>query len=255
MLKIVRESKLIYFSYYCMAVGIVGIFSSCIKNEKENFSIEPILPIEQIKEIALDSKPPFEFDLESGLDMVDLKKLDDNLILDIRYSTENNFMKSIFYEDARAFINKDAAPNILNANSQLNEIGYGLIIYDAYRPWFVTKMFWEGTPDDLKHFVADPSRGSVHNRGCAIDVGLYNLSDGTPVKMISGYDEFTEKAYPSYTGGTKFQREIRDELINIMTMNNFSVYEYEWWHFNYNGCESGVMNYSFKDLDSLKSNS
>jgi D-alanyl-D-alanine dipeptidase len=71
--------------------------------------------------------------------------------------------------------------------------------------------------------------------------------------MISGYDEFTEKAYPSYTGGTKFQREIRDELINIMSMNNFSVYEYEWWHFNYNECGSGVMNYSFKDLDSLKS--
>ena len=253
MLKIVRESKLIYFSFYCMAVGLIGVFSSCSKNEKESFSIEPILPIELIKEIALDSKPPFEFDLKSGLEMVDLEKLDDKLILDIRYASENNFMKSVFYEDARAFINKDAAPNILNASNQLNEMGYGLIIYDAYRPWFVTKMFWEGTPDDLKHFVADPSRGSVHNRGCAIDVGLYNLSDGKPVKMISGYDEFTEKAYPSYTGGTKFQREIRDELINIMSMNNFSVYEYEWWHFNYNECGSGVMNYSFKDLDSLKS--
>lgn len=253
MLKIVRESKLIYFSFYCMAVGLIAVFSSCTKNEKESFSIEPILPIEKIKEIALDSKPPFEFDLKSGLDMVDLEKLDDKLILDIRYSSENNFMKSVFYEDARAFINKDAAPNILNASRQLNEMGYGLIIYDAYRPWFVTKMFWEGTPDNLKHFVADPSKGSVHNRGCAIDIGLYNLSDGTPVEMISGYDEFTDKAYPSYTGGTKYQREIRDELIKIMTKNNFSVYQFEWWHFNYNECESGVMNYSFKDLDSLNS--
>ena len=94
MLKIVRESKLIYFSFYCMAVGLIGVFSSCSKNEKETFSIEPILPIEQIKEIALDSKPPFEFDLKSGLDMVDLEKLDDKLILDIRYASENNFMKS-----------------------------------------------------------------------------------------------------------------------------------------------------------------
>ena len=160
-------------------------------------------------------------------------------------------MKSVFYEESRAFINRVAATKLIDASKELNKIGYGLIIYDSYRPWYVTKMFWEGTPDELKHFVADPSKGSEHNKGCAIDLGLYNLEDGKPVQMISGYDEFTERAFPSYEGGSKFQREIRDELIQIMEKNDFSVYEYEWWHFNYNGCTSGVMNYSFSELDSI----
>ena len=131
--------------------------------------------------------------------------------------------------------------------------GFGLIIYDGYRPWFITKMFWEGTPNDLKHFVADPEMGSVHNKGCAIDIGLYNIANGEPINMISGYDEFTEKAYPNYTGGTKKQREIRDLLISVMKKNNFSVYEYEWWHFNYEKCNSGIMNFSFDELDSINS--
>ena len=115
-------------------------------------------------------------------------------------------------------------------------------------------MFWEGTPDDLKHFVADPSNGSVHNKGCAIDIGLYEIKSGEVFEMISGYDEFTEKAYPSYTGGTKKQRDVRDMLISIMKKNKFSVYEFEWWHFNFNECESGILNYSFSELDSLRSN-
>ena len=250
MIKIVRESKLIYFSYYCMLVGLIGIMSSFTEKNK-NFTIEPILPIDKIKNIALNSNPPFEFDLKSGYEMVDLATLNHNFMLDIKYSTDNNFMKSVFYEESRAFINRVAATKLIDASKELNKIGYGLIIYDSYRPWYVTKMFWEGTPDELKHFVADPSKGSEHNKGCAIDLGLYNLEDGKPVQMISGYDEFTERAFPSYEGGSKFQREIRDELIQIMEKNDFSVYEYEWWHFNYNGCTSGVMNYSFSELDSI----
>ena len=141
---------------------------------------------------------------------------------------------------------------IFNHLSEIPSL-FGLIIYDGYRPWFITKMFWEGTPNDLKHFVADPEMGSVHNRGCAIDIGLYNIANGEPVNMISGYDEFTEKAYPNYTGGTKKQREIRDLLISVMKKNNFSVYEYEWWHFNYVKCNSGIMNFSFDELDSINS--
>ena len=112
-------------------------------------------------------------------------------------------------------------------------------------------MFWEGTPDELKHFVADPSKGSVHNKGCAIDIGLYDLETQKIVKMISGYDEFSEKAYPNYTGGTLEERKIRDLLINVMKKNNFKVYKFEWWHFDFQNCNSKVLNYSFEELDSL----
>ena len=138
-------------------------------------------------------------------------------------------------------------------NKDLKELGYGIIIYDAYRPWFVTKMFWEGTPENLKHFVANPENGSSHNKGCAIDIGLYDIETGESVIMISGYDEFTERAYPNYLGGSKRQRDIRDMLIKVMEKNDFTVYEYEWWHFNYNKCNSGIMNYSFSELDSINS--
>ena len=162
-------------------------------------------------------------------------------------------MRSTFYEKERAYLDNEAAKKLIDAKNELKKLGYGIIIYDAYRPWFITKMFWEGTPDNLKHFVANPDNGSSHNRGCAIDIGLYDIKKGIDIKMISGYDEFTEKAYPNYKGGTKFQRDIRDKLIAIMEKNDFSVYEYEWWHFNFNDCKSGIMNLSFTELESLNS--
>tara|TARA_B100000029_G_scaffold64526_1_gene57753 strand:- start:2625 stop:4094 length:1470 start_codon:yes stop_codon:yes gene_type:complete len=253
MLKIVRESKLIYFSFYCLAIGIIGILSGCYDKKNELFTITPVQEISKIREIALSASPPSLDSTESHLYLVEVSELDKTIKLDIRYASTNNFMQSKFYKNARAFLNEDAAKNLIRANEELMKNGFGLIIYDGYRPWFITKMFWEGTPNDLKHFVADPEMGSVHNRGCAIDIGLYNIANEKPVNMISGYDEFTEKAYPNYTGGTKKQREIRDLLISVMKKNNFSVYEYEWWHFNYEKCNSGIMNFSFDELDSINS--
>ena len=173
--------------------------------------------------------------------------------MDVRYASTNNFMRSKFYVNERAFFNMGAADRLIEAKNELKELGYGIIIYDAYRPWFVTKMFWEGTPENLKHFVANPENGSSHNKGCAIDIGLYDIETGESIDMISGYDEFTERAYPNYMGGSKKQRDIRDMLIKVMEKNDFTVYEYEWWHFNYNKCDSGIMNYSFSELDSLNS--
>ena len=250
MLKIVRESKLIYFSVYCFFIGIIGILYGC-NNKNDTFFITPIKEIEELRKISRNSNPPTLDSLDSYRDLIDLNKLDNEFKLDIRYASTNNFMQSKFYEEERAFINKDASKKLIDAKNELRELGFGIIIYDAYRPWFVTKMFWEGTPDELKHFVANPDNGSVHNRGCAIDIGLYDIKTGKAIEMISGYDEFTEKAYPNYEGGTKIQREIRDKLIMIMGKHDFSVYEYEWWHFDFNKCNSGIMNLSFSELDSL----
>ena len=252
MLKIVKESKLIYFSAYCLLVGSIGIYFGS-NNSDDTFYIIPIKEISELREISKNSNPPILDSLDSHKKLVDLKKLDDEFQLDIRYASTNNFMRSKFYKNERAFFNMSAADRLIEAKNELKELGYGIIIYDAYRPWFVTKMFWEGTPENLKHFVANPENGSSHNKGCAIDIGLYDIETGKSIVMISGYDEFTERAYPNYMGGSKKQRDIRDMLIQVMERNDFTVYEYEWWHFNYNGCDSGVMNYSFEELDSISS--
>ena len=252
MLKIVKESKLIYFSAYCLLVGSIGIYFGS-NNSDETFYIIPIKEISELREISKNSNPPILDSLDSHKKLVDLKKLDDEFQLDIRYASTNNFMRSKFYKNERAFFNMSAADRLIEAKNDLKELGYGIIIYDAYRPWFVTKMFWEGTPENLKHFVANPENGSSHNKGCAIDIGLYDIETGESIVMISGYDEFTERAYPNYMGGSKKQRDIRDTLIQVMERNDFTVYEYEWWHFNYNGCDSGIMNYSFEELDSINS--
>ena len=252
MLKIVKESKLIYFSAYCLLVGSIGIYFGSNKSD-ETFYIIPIKEISELREISKNSNPPILDSLDSHKKLVDLKKLDDEFQLDIRYASTNNFMRSKFYKNERAIFNINAADRLIEAKNELKELGYGIIIYDAYRPWFVTKMFWDGTPENLKHFVANPENGSSHNKGCAIDIGLYDIETGESIVMISGYDEFTERAYPNYMGGSKKQMDIRDMLIQVMERNDFTVYEYEWWHFNYNGCDSGIMNYSFEELDSISS--
>ena len=97
----------------------------------------------------------------------------------------------------------------------------------------MTKVFWDATPQDKKLFVADPSKGSRHNRGAAVDLSLYDLKSGKPVEMVSTYDETTDRAYPNYPGGTSLQRWHRDLLRSAMEAEGFTVYEAEWWHFDY----------------------
>ena len=155
MLKIVKESKLIYFSAYCLLVGSIGIYFGSNKSD-DTFYIIPIKEISELREISKNSNPPTLDSLDSHKKLVDLKKLDDEFQLDIRYASTNNFMRSKFYKNERAFFNINAADRLIEAKNELKELGYGIIIYDAYRPWFVTKMFWEGTPENLKHFVANP---------------------------------------------------------------------------------------------------
>jgi D-alanyl-D-alanine dipeptidase len=121
----------------------------------------------------------------------------------------------------------------LTVHKKLAAQGYGLLVFDGYRPWSVTKMFWDATPSKFHLFVADPSKGSRHNRGCAVDLTLYDLKTGKPVEMPGGYDEFSDRSYPDYLGGTSRQRYYRDLLRHAMEEEGFTVYEAEWWHFDY----------------------
>ncbi len=200
----------------------------------ETFKIDPVRPVDELRKIALKAKPPVEKNaFFRKPDLVDLETLDKTIKLDIRYASTNNFLGTPFYTSSRAFMQRPAADALLRVHKELGEQGYGLMIHDAYRPWYVTKMFWDATPDKLHHFVADPLHGSRHNRGCAVDLTLYDLKSGKAVEMPGGYDEMTDRSYADYLGGTDLQRWHRDLLRRAMEKHGFQVYYAEWWHFDY----------------------
>ena len=201
---------------------------------------------------VLAQEPPKETGTFRKPDLVELIKLDRTIKLDIRYATSNNFLGRPVYTEARAFLQRPAAEALVRANKSLRKQGYGLIIHDGYRPWSVTKIFWDATPADKKIFVADPSQGSRHNRGCAVDLSLFDLKTGKEVGMTSGYDEMTERSHINYTGGSEEQRHLRDVLRAAMEAEGFAVYEPEWWHYDYKDWkEYPILNISFSEIGRL----
>ena len=179
------------------------------------------------------AKPPHEEGDFKKPDLVELIKLDPTIKLDIRYATSNNLVGRPVYNEARAFLQRPAAEAVVRVNQKLKPLGYGLLVFDGYRPWSVTKLFWDVTSDENKKFVADPKKGSRHNRGCAVDLSLYDLKTGKEITMTGVYDEMSERSYPYYNGGTEEQRKMRDLLRTNMQSEGFTVYDYEWWHFDY----------------------
>ena len=194
-------------------------------------------------------KPPVESGPFRKPELVELVKLDPTLRLDIRYSSSNNFLGRPVYREARAFLQRPAALALRRVNRKLRRRGYGLLIFDGYRPWSVTKIFWDETPEDKRAFVADPRQGSRHNRGCAVDLTLFDLKSGQRLPMPSDYDDFSERAHPAYGGGTIEGRRNRDILRAAMESEGFTVYENEWWHFDYKGWgKYAILNLSFEEV-------
>ncbi|HEX3557926.1 MAG TPA: M15 family metallopeptidase [Pyrinomonadaceae bacterium] len=198
---------------------------------------------------AQEEQPPKEAGTFRAPDLVELTKLDETIKLDIRYATPNNFTGRPVYTEARAFLQRPAAEALLRAVRALRKQGYGVAVFDGYRPWFVTKLFWDLTPADKKQFVADPSKGSRHNRGCAVDLTLYDLKTGREVSMPGEYDEMTERSHITYAGGTAAQRRLRDTLRAAMEAEGFAVYEPEWWHYDYRDWKQyPILNLSFSEI-------
>jgi len=177
--------------------------------------------------------PPREAGVFRPPDLVELTAVDPTIKLDVRYATANNLAGKPVYAEARAFLQRPAAEALARVQRALRDRGFGLVVFDGYRPWRVTKLFWDITPADKKVFVADPAQGSKHNRGCAVDLSLVDRATGREVTMPGGYDEMSERSYPTYTGGTAEQREARDLLRAAMEREGFFVYAHEWWHFDF----------------------
>jgi len=170
-------------------------------------------------------------------DLVELIALDKTIKLDVRYARTDNFVGKIVYAEARAFMQRPAAEAVVRVHRKLKKKGYGLIIFDGYRPWSVTKLFWEVTPEDKRKFVANPQTGSRHNRGCAVDLSMFDLKTGKLVEMPTDFDDFTDKANPNYEGATRAQKKNRDVLRRMMEGEGFTVNRNEWWHFDYKDWE------------------
>ena len=179
--------------------------------------------------------PPRESGRFRPSDLVEIIQLDPTVRLDVRYATTNNFLHRPVYRQAKAFLQRPAAEALVRAHQSLRVKGYGIVVFDGYRPWSVTRIFWDSASDAERkiEFVANPKKGSRHNRGCAADISLFELTTGKEVAMPSGYDEFSERAFPTYTGGTSESRALRDLLRTAMEAEGFTVYPAEWWHFDY----------------------
>jgi D-alanyl-D-alanine dipeptidase len=201
--------------------------------DSKTFRITPSRPVAELEREALAQAPPREQGQFLQSDLVELISLDPSIKLDIRYASNNNFLGTPIYKHARASLQRPAAMALVRAHQKLKAQGYGLLIHDGYRPWYVTKIFWEATPADKRNFVADPKEGSKHNRGCAVDLTMYDLKTGQPVEMPSLYDEMSQRSAADYPGGSAKQRELRQMLRTAMESEGFEIYSDEWWHFDF----------------------
>jgi D-alanyl-D-alanine dipeptidase len=165
--------------------------------------------------------------------LVEIKKYIPEIVLDIRYATTNNFTHHRMYPQARAFARLPVVMALKDVEIDLKTRGLGLKIYDAYRPYTITEKFYEVTPDT--NFVADPRKGSKHNRGCAIDLSLIDLKTGKELDMPTGFDSFSRKAGANYPDLPQQQIVNRELLKSVMQAHGFRVIATEWWHYDFNG--------------------
>jgi D-alanyl-D-alanine dipeptidase len=179
------------------------------------------------------------------LKLVPLKS--DYIQQNIKYATADNFTHEIVYDTAALFLALDAHAALLKVVDFLKLNNVGLIVCDAYRPYRYTVKFWELIHDS--RYVADPRKGSRHNRGCAVDVGLYDLKTGKPLDMPTAYDDFSEKAAANSKGRTKLQSKNVELLQQAMMRNGFQLFATERWHFDFTGYQQyPIYDISFQEL-------
>ena len=184
----------------------------------------------------------------STIDLVEVKKIIPTVLLDIRYATNNNFTKNVVYASARCFLRKEVVEKLSGVQKELELSGLGLKIWDAYRPHSVQKKFWELVPD--KRYVADPTKGSKHSRGVAVDLTLVNLNDGSELEMPTPFDEFSVKAHSDATERiSPIALANRKLLCDVMSHHGFEQDQNEWWHFNYKTWRSyDLLDISFDEI-------
>lgn len=166
------------------------------------------------------------------MEMVELKKIVPNIKYDLRYAQKTNFTSHRLYPKRlkTTYLRKEAAIALMSVALELEQLGLGILVWDAYRPFSVTEKFWDLIHDE--RYVANPMKGSGHNRGIAIDMTIYDLKSGSPLDMPTGFDDFSEKAYHGYQNLTDNKIKNRDLLKSVMEKNGFIKFDTEWWHYS-----------------------
>ena len=155
--------------------------------------------------------------------------------MDLRYATANNFTHQKIYDVGRCELRDDVAQKLLEAQHEFERSGYGLKLFDCYRPLSVQKKFWALVPDE--QYVANPAKGSRHNRGAAVDATLVRMTDGTDVAMGTDFDDFTEKAHRDYKQLPADVLQNRQMFERVMGNHGFVGLPTEWWHYDAQGWE------------------
>ena len=165
--------------------------------------------------------------------LVDLREIIPDAIFDVRYATANNLIGRPLYPTADVFMRKPAALALRQVHENLKQLGFGLVFHDGYRPYEITELFYEVIKDTT--YVADPRKGSRHNRGMAIDLSMFDRKTGQMVKMPSEYDETTQRAHHDYQEGDVEALQNRQILKDAMLDVGFQIYPFEWWHYDFKG--------------------
>lgn len=188
---------------------------------------------------------------DSNKILVDLEEFIPGIILDIKYAGTDNFAGIQFYDYGKAYLRLSAAKALKAIQKELNEVGIGIKIYDAYRPYSVTEKIWDLVQDD--NYAASPQTGSRHNRGCAVDLTLIDLETNEELEMPTIYDDFNETAHHDFMGLSEEKIANREFLKAIMEKHGFEKLQSEWWHYDFSGWRNyELMNISFEELDAIK---
>jgi D-alanyl-D-alanine dipeptidase len=181
--------------------------------------------------------------------MIELRSVVPGIVYDLRYATKHNFMNRRMYpkNTNSTFLRLPAALALQKIQYELNAKGYGLKVFDAYRPYSVTVSFWELVKDP--RYVAEPTKGSGHNRGLAVDCTILNLTDRKELNMGTGFDNFTDTAHHNFTGLPQTVLDNRQLLKSIMEKYGFKAFDTEWWHYYWpNDRDYQVLDLSFRQL-------
>jgi len=219
-----KSSKFVkYLILFLIVLLSVSGLNFTVINAADLPIIAKILPLSKpSKSMALNQ-------VSSWARMVDIRTVNPNIRLDIRYATTNNFLKKKLYPVARCILRLSVAQRLSRVQENLQKIGLGLKVYDCYRPLSVSKQMWAVKPDP--RYVANPVRGSRHNRGASVDITLVDRN-GKELEMPTGFDNFTEKAHRDYQGGSVASRKNSALLERVMKAQGFMSISTEWWHFD-----------------------
>lgn len=185
---------------------------------------------------------------DAGHEMVELSQALPGVLFDLRYATSRNFMHQRLYpENARPWARRDVAERLARVQRDLAQEGFGLKIFDAYRPWNVTRQMWNSRQrlGISARFLAPPWIGSNHNRGVAVDITMVDLATGNEVEMPTDFDSFSQRAHSNYPHLPAAIKKNRETLKKIMRRHGFATIRSEWWHFEL--ANAGI--YSVLDLD------